>query len=52
MCCDRLEEVEIPESVEYFVYEAFEPSPLSRVTKTEPTIRAKEGTIGAVFAKK
>lgn len=52
MCCDSLEEVEIPESVEYIAYEAFEPSPLSKVTKTEPKIKAKEGTIGAEFAKK
>lgn len=44
--------VEIPESVEYIYCDAFEPSPLSKATKMKPKIRAKEGTIGAEFAKK
>ena len=43
--------VEIPESVESIDYNAFVPAPFSKTTGMKPKIRAKEGTLGAEFAK-
>lgn len=43
--------VEVPESVESIDYNAFALSPLSKPTGMKPKIRAKEGTLGAEFAK-
>lgn len=44
--------VEIPEFVESIDRNAFSLSPLSKPTDMKPKIRAKEGSIGAEFAKK
>ncbi len=43
--------VEVPESVESIDCNAFALSPLSKPTDMKPKIRAKEGTLGAKFAK-
>lgn len=43
--------VEIPESVVSIDYNAFAPFPLSKPSSMKPKIRAKEGTLGAEFAK-
>lgn len=43
--------VEVPESVECIAYNAFAPFPFSKPTGMKPKIRAKEGTLGAEFAK-
>lgn len=43
--------VEVPEAVESIDYNAFVPAPFSKPTGMKPKIRAKEGTLGAEFAK-
>ena len=43
--------IEVPDSVESIHYNAFAPYSLSKPTKMKPKIRAKEGTVGAEFAK-
>ena len=43
--------VEVPETVESIDYNAFVPAPFSKTTGMKPKIRAKEGALGAEFAK-